>query len=38
MNSLSAKTCFLKLKIDTPFALKLFKTRKSFLHPQAKLI
>ena len=37
MNSQSAKTCFLKLKIDTLFASKLFKTRTSFQHLQAKL-
>ena len=37
MNTLSAKACFLKLKIDTLFASNLFKTATSFLHSQAKL-
>ena len=32
-----AKACFLKLKIDTPFASNLFKTATSFLHPKSKL-
>ena len=31
-NTLSAKVCFLKLKIGTPFASNLFKTATSFLY------
>ena len=32
VNTLSAKACFLKIKIDTPFEPNLFKTSTSFLH------
>ena len=36
MNTLSTKTCFLKLNMDTPLASNLFKTATSFLYPSAK--
>ena len=37
VNALSAKACFLKLKIDTPLSSSFSKTATSFLHLEAKL-
>ena len=37
MNTLLAKSCFLKLKIDSPLASNLFEVAISFKHPEAKL-